>query len=73
MLDVTANDRDHERVREALIQAGALDVTVNPALAAPSWMSHQNGAVTGTGVAPGAGDAEAGAPITADSHRKRSE
>jgi len=31
MLDVTTNDRDHERVREALVQAGALEVTVTPA------------------------------------------
>ena len=62
MVEVIATDRDHERAREVLLEADALEVTLTPALAEPGWFSHQNGAVTGTGVPPGAGDAEAGAP-----------
>jgi hypothetical protein len=50
------------RVREPLRRA---DRRATPAHAGDpseraSWISHQNGRVTGTGVAPGSGDSEAG-------------
>jgi hypothetical protein len=54
-----ANDRSVV-VEEALVAAGARKVTARDAYTAASWMSNQNGRVTGTGVPPGAGDAEAG-------------
>jgi hypothetical protein len=73
MLEVIATDQDHERVREALLEADALEVTLTAAEAQPSWFSHQNGAVTGTGVPPGAGDAEAGSPDGKGSPWKRPE
>jgi hypothetical protein len=50
-----------EIVKATLRQAEALDVTSHPITVDSDWMSHQNGAVTGTGVEPGAGDSEAGA------------
>lgn len=44
-----------------LRDSGAMDVVQAEPSPSSGWMSHQNGLVTGTGVEPGAGDAEAGA------------
>jgi hypothetical protein len=50
-----------EAAGAALRESGALDVNSSDGPEG-GWMSHQNGRVTGTGVDPGAGDAEAGMP-----------
>src|SRR4051794_14616927 len=60
VLHVRARNDSSALVEEALRVAGARKVTLWDPDTAPSWMSNQNGRVTATGVAPGAGDSEAG-------------
>src|SRR3569833_1095105 len=57
---VRAPEISADIVTAALRTAGALDMTCHAVMMDSDWMSHQNGAVTGTGVEPGAGDSEAG-------------
>ncbi len=51
-----------QRVTDTLRKLGALDVTSRVLAPQSNWMSHQNGAITGIGVEPGAGDSETGMP-----------
>jgi hypothetical protein len=61
-LRVAVGPIPRERLRDLLVDAGALDTAMAEDARAASWFSHQQGHITGTGVEPGAGDSEAGVP-----------
>ena len=65
-LRVAVGSWERQRLRELLVDSGALDTAMAEETRVASWFSHQQGHTTGTGVEPGAGDSEAG--ISDDQH-----
>jgi len=60
VLHVRCAQPDIARVADALRSAGATGLQYNERQRDSGWMGHHNEQVTGSGVAPGQGDAEAG-------------
>ena len=59
-LRVAVGSWDRQRLRELLVDSGALDTAMAEETRAASWFRHQQDHTTGTGVEPGASDSEAG-------------
>jgi hypothetical protein len=60
VLHVEVTLEDMEPVAQALRSGGATGIKYSERPRSPGWMSHQQGRATGSCVAPGEGDAEAG-------------